>query len=118
MWQVMRSALAVQKARHMAEPNLPGMRPSEAFYLATSGGARALGKSAAIGTLDIGKEADLLIVDLATLLPYRKPLGNSDDLSTEDILALCIYRGNPQATLETYVRGNCVYRAPGSPEPQ
>jgi hypothetical protein len=34
-----------------------------------------------------------------------------DDLSTEDILALCIYRGGPHANLETYVRGNCVYRA-------
>src|ERR1043165_6979560 len=115
MWQVMRSALAVQKARHMAEPDLPGMRPSEAFYLATSGGARALGKSATIGSLDIGKEADLLVVDLAPLLPYGKNGGNFGDLSTEDILALCIYRGNPQATLETYVRGNCVYRAPGCP---
>jgi guanine deaminase len=117
MWQVMRSALAVQKARYMAEPNLPQMRPSEAFYLATSGGARALGKSATIGSLDIGKEADLLVVDLAALLPYGKNGAPFDDLSTEDLLALCIYRGNPQATLETYVRGNCVYRAPGCPEP-
>ena len=118
MWQVMRSALAVQKARYMVEPNLPRMRPGEAFYLATSGGARALGKSATIGSLDVGKEADLLIVDLAALLPYGKSTTRPDDLSTEDILALCIYRGNPQATLETYVRGACVYRAQGCPEPQ
>lgn len=116
MWQVMRSALAVQKARNMAEPHLPRMRPSEAFYLATSGGARALGKSATIGSLDVGKEADLLVVDLATLLPYGKSGARFDDLSTEDILALCIYRGNPQGTLETYVRGRCVYRAADSPE--
>ena len=118
MWQVMRSALAVQKARHMAEPNLPRMRPSEAFYLATSGGARALGKSATIGSLDVGKEADLLLVDLATLLPYGSEDAQVNDLSTEDILALCIYRGNPQATLETYVRGRCVYRAPHWPSSQ
>ena len=115
MWQVMRSALAVQKARHMAEPHLSRMRPTEAFYLATSGGARALGKSASIGTLDPGKEADLLVVDLEALLPYGKTGGGLDDLSTEDILALCIYRGNPGATLETYVRGRCVYRAPSCP---
>jgi len=116
MWQVMRSALAVQKARHMNEPNLPGMRPSEAFYLATTGGARALGKSATIGTLDPGKEADLVVIDLPALLPYgRKNPNGPDDLSAEDILALCIYRGNPQATLETFVRGNCVYRAPHWP---
>jgi guanine deaminase len=112
MWQVMRGALAAQKARHMAEPNLPRMRPSEAFYLATSGGARALGKSATIGSLDVGKEADLVVVDVSALLPYGKGGAQFDDLSTEDILALCIYRGNPQATVETYVRGRCVYRAP------
>ena len=112
MWQVMRGALDVQKARSMCEPNLPRLRPSEAFFLATSGGARALGKSATIGTLDIGKEADLIVVDLAALLPYGKQGNRFDDLSTEDILALCIYRGGPHATLETYVRGQCVYRAP------
>jgi guanine deaminase len=117
LWQVMRSALAVQKARHMEEPNLPGMRPSEAFYLATSGGARALGKWTTIGSLDVGKEADLLVVDLPALLPYGKNGSSFDELSTEDILALCIYRGNPQATLETYVRGKCVYRSPGCPQP-
>ena len=116
LWQVMRSALAVQKARHMSEPNLPGMRPSEAFYLATNGGARALGKSATIGTLDPGKEADLVVMDVPALLPYgRKNATEPGDLSAEDILALCIYRGNPQATLETFVRGNCVYRAPHFP---
>ena len=112
MWQVMRGALDVQKARNMFEPNLPRLRPSEAFYLATSGGARALGKSATIGTLDVGKEADMLVVDLAALLPYGKQGQRFDDLTTEDILALCIYRGGPHATLETYVRGKCVYRAP------
>ncbi len=118
MWQVMRGALDVQKARNMAEPHLPRLRPSEAFYLATSGGARALGKSAMIGSLDPGKEADLLLVDLVSLLPYGKIGPGLDDLSTEDILALCIYRGSPQATLETHVRGKCVYRAPHCPTPE
>jgi guanine deaminase len=118
MWQVMRSALAVQKARNMTEPHLSRMRPSEAFYLATSGGARALGKSARIGTFDVGKEADLLVVDLPALLPYGKNGPGLDDLSPEDILALCIYRGGPHATLETYVRGKCVYRAPGYGDPE
>jgi cytosine/adenosine deaminase-related metal-dependent hydrolase len=50
--------------------------------------------------------------DLAALLPYGKQGKRIDDLTAEDILALCIYRGGPQANLETYVRGQCVYRAP------
>src|SRR3954465_3343862 len=70
MWQVMRAAIDVQKARTAYEPNLRAIRPAEALYLATAGGARALGKSSAIGTLEPGKEADLLLVDLAALTPY------------------------------------------------
>jgi guanine deaminase len=112
MWQVMRAAIDVQKARAMYEPNLRPLRPSEAFYLGTQGGARALGKSTIIGTLDAGKEADLIVVDLASILPYPKTSATAlRDLSTEDALALCVYRGGPHAILETYVRGKCVYRA-------
>ena len=33
------------------------------------------------------------------------------DLSAEDVLSLCIYRGGPHATAETFVRGRSVYRA-------
>jgi guanine deaminase len=111
MWQVMRAAIEVQKARANYEPNLRPLRPSEAFYLATQGGARALGKSKTIGTLDPGKEADFIVVDLAALLPYRKDRQSLNSLSNEDILALCIYRGGAHSNLETYVRGKCVYHA-------
>ena len=111
MWQVMRAAIEVQKARTAYEPNLRPLRPSEAFYLATQGGARALGKATSIGTLDPGKEADLIVVDLAALLPYQKNLHALGEQSAEDALALCIYRGGPQVNLETYVRGKCVYQA-------
>src|ERR1700737_4450924 len=112
MWQVMRAAIEVQKARAAYEPNLRQLRPSEAFYLATQGGARALGKANVIGTLDAGKEADLIVVDLAALLPYPQNRETLGALSTEDVLALCVYRGGPHANLETYVRGKCVYPAP------
>src|SRR3984893_2379165 len=115
MWQVTRAAIDVQKARSAYEPNLRQLRPSEAFHLATQGGARALSKANIIGTLDPGKEADLIVVDLSALAPYRKmPL---KDLSTEDVVALCIYRGGPHATVETYVRGRCVYQAPNTGQP-
>ena len=111
MWQVMRAAIEVQKARSAYEPDLRPLRASEAFYLATRGGARALGKNKIIGTLDAGKEADLIVVDLAALMPY--PNHNAlAKLVPEDVVALCIYRGGPLANLETYVRGRCIYRSP------
>jgi guanine deaminase len=111
MWQVMRAAIEVQKARTAYEPNLRPLRPSEAFYLATRGGARALGKATIIGTLDAGKEADLIVVDLAALLPYPNQNGLTK-LASEDVVAICIYRGGPHANLETYVRGRRIYRSP------
>jgi guanine deaminase len=110
MWQVMRSAIEVQKARCATDPTLRALRPSEAFHLATQGAARALGKSKIIGTLDPGKEADLIVVDLSALAPYRKI--SLKDLTPDDVVALCIYRGGPHANIETYVRGRCVYQAP------
>ena len=115
MWQVMRAAIDVQKARTAYEPNLRALQPSEAFYLGTQGGACALGKANIIGTLDVGKEADLLVVDLSAVAPYPKDRQALEHLSTEDVLALCIYRGNAPANLETYVRGKCVYQVPNPP---
>jgi guanine deaminase len=111
MWQVMRAAMDVQKARTAYEPNLRPLRAGEAFYLATHGGARALGKAKVIGTLDPGKEADLTIVDLTAVVPYPNDPDALRELSVQDVVALCIYRGGPHATLATYVRGKCVYRA-------
>ena len=116
MWQVMRAAIEVQKARGVYERSLSGLLPGEAFYLATQGGARALGKGAVIGTFDPGKEADFIIMDLPTLLPYPSERASLDQLSAEDIVSLCIYRGGPNATVESYVRGKPVYqKRPSSP---
>ncbi|CAN5696294.1 guanine deaminase [soil metagenome] len=108
MWQVMRAAVEVQRARVFHEPAVPPLKLAEAFYLATTGGARALGKAAAIGTLEPGKEADVTVIDLAALHPYGGDRMAS--LSKEDVLALCVYRGGPHATVETFVRGRSVYR--------
>ncbi len=115
MWQVMRAAIDVQKARTAYEPNLRALRPSEAFYLGTQGGACALGKANTIGTLEVGKEADLLVIDLSAIAPYPNDRHGLEHLSTEDVVALCIYRGNAQANLETYVRGKCIYQVANPP---
>jgi guanine deaminase len=111
MWQVMRAAVDVQKARAAYEPHLRALRPAEAFYLATMGGARALNKGNMIGTLDPGKEADVIVVDLSALLPYPQSADRLKELSPEDLLALCVYRAGAAAIVEAYVRGQCVYRA-------
>jgi guanine deaminase len=111
LWQVMRSAIESQKARAMYEADVQIPTPGGVLHLATLGAAEALGKGAYLGTLDVGKEADITVMDLGALLPYRQTKA-ANDLTAEDALNLCIYRGGPHAVLETFVRGQSVFRAP------
>lgn len=105
LWQVMRSALETQKARSYHEPGIPLLAPAEAFHLGTQGGAEALGLGRVVGTLEPGKEADLLVLDRTELGAY----GDPGTLEAAEAVSLCIYRAGPHATLATYVRGKTVY---------
>lgn len=111
LWQVMRTAIESQKARSFFQKNAVVPMPAEMLFLATQGAADALGKSAALGSLDVGKEADFTIIDSQALLPYSKNTDARDELDGEELLSLCVYRGGPRATAETLVRGRTVYRA-------
>lgn len=109
LWRVMRAAVESQTARSFYESCAP-LTPAGALHLATQGAADALGKGRVLGSFDIGKEADLTIMDLGPLLPYRTKGAN--DLSADDAVSLCVYRGGPEAVVESCVRGRSVYRAP------
>jgi 5-methylthioadenosine/S-adenosylhomocysteine deaminase len=52
-----------------------GISPETALRMATLGGAAALGMSSEIGSIEVGKAADLVCVDLSTLAcqPPRRP---------------------------------------------
>jgi guanine deaminase len=110
LWRVMRSVIESQQARSFYEPGAAVPTPVEALHLATQGGAEALGKGSVIGSFDAGKEADLTVMDYAALLPYGCESERATDLSAEDIVSLCVYRGGPEAVVETFVRGRSVYR--------
>ena len=62
----MRFALALQRAR--AE-DAATITAKDVLRLATVGGARALGLADRIGTIEPGKSADLIAVDLSKVLP-------------------------------------------------
>lgn len=111
LWRVMRGAIESQTARSYYENGIERLTPAGALYLATQGAAAALGKEGILGSLDIGKEADLTIMDAGALLPYRSARG-LPDLASEDVVSLCIHRGGPEAVIETIVRGRSVYQAP------
>jgi guanine deaminase len=112
LWRVMRGCIEAQKARSFYEKDVQVPTPADALHLATQSAADALGKGRAIGSFDIGKEADVTVVDYGALLPYRKSSKAANDLTTEDVVSLCVYRGGPDAIVETLVRGRSVYQAP------
>ncbi len=112
MWQVMRSAIDTQTARHLTSPSVPLLSAAEAFHLATQGGAGALGKESLVGSFEIGKEADFVVLDLASITPYGRKTNPHASLTVEDVVTLLVYRGQPSAVVETFVRGRSIYRAP------
>jgi guanine deaminase len=111
LWQVMRCAIESQKARSFTDAAVTVPTPAQVLHLATQGGAEALGKELVIGSLDAGKEADITVMDLAALLPYRGSAVKIEELTPEDVLNLCVYRGGPHAVRETFVRGRSVHRS-------
>lgn len=112
MWQIMRSAIESQKARFFHDPAVPVPTPADAFHLATMGGAEALGQARVIGTIDIGKDADLVVIDLARILPTRIRTNPHAAMSADEIVSLLVYRGGPGTVLETLVRGRAVHHSP------
>jgi 5-methylthioadenosine/S-adenosylhomocysteine deaminase len=69
MFEEMRTAVFMQRQRQ-SDPAV--LTAAEVFGMATLGGARALGLEGEIGSLDPGKRADFLVVDLAE--PATTPL--------------------------------------------
>jgi guanine deaminase len=76
--------------------------PVHAFYLATLGGAQALGMAVEIGSLEAGKWADFVVV--------RPPVAEANHTPRE-MLSQIIYRAEPSAIVATLVGGIERYRS-------
>jgi cytosine/adenosine deaminase-related metal-dependent hydrolase len=87
---------------HRAHGDARAIGARTALELATRGGARALGLDADIGSLAVGKRADVIVVD-AMRLP-QAPRG------TEDPYAMLVYSGCSRDVRDVLVDGRLVVR--------
>jgi cytosine/adenosine deaminase-related metal-dependent hydrolase len=101
MFEELRTALMTARAR---EERPDALSATAALELATLGSARALGLDDEIGSLALGKRADLAVVSLKDS-PY---------LPWEDPAAAVVFGGSPERVLLTVVDGSERYRKGGT----
>jgi 5-methylthioadenosine/S-adenosylhomocysteine deaminase len=71
LFETIKAASLLQKVHHQ---DASVIRPYDLLRMATVGGARALGLASLIGTLEIGKRADLILVRLDTI--HNQPIND------------------------------------------
>jgi cytosine/adenosine deaminase-related metal-dependent hydrolase len=99
LFEVMRIALLTERIRR--DDPFPGVRPQPEDMLedATLGGARAV-RQKLVGSLDVGKKADILVLD--TLRAHLVPAGR--------ILSAWIHNGQPSDIESVMIDGQFVMR--------
>ena len=90
---------------HMSAPDGAGLSipPAQLLYTATMAGARALDLADRVGNLDVGKEADFVVID-----PRRQPLlaEQLERVGDTDALVFTLLLGlRESAIVEVFVRG-------------
>ena len=87
----------------------PGLGPLDWLRMGSLDGARALGLDAQIGSLEPGKQADLIAVDPRTVAPVAGV--DSDD--PEEIMSRLAFRPHPEMVRAAWVRGRRLDGPPG-----
>jgi guanine deaminase len=108
LFGVMRAGAYTQNGLYAVDRAPTGAMPPVAWLrLGTLGGAEALGLGDRIGSVEVGKEADLILVDPATTLPLQG-LGAAAEDGPDEILSRLIYRAHPEMVRGAWVRGRLL----------
>ncbi len=84
------------------------LNPFQLWYLATLGGARVLSLDDRAGSLEPGKDADFLVLDLQATPMLEARTVHAE--SIEDLLAGLIFIGDDRVVRKTFVQGREVSR--------
>jgi guanine deaminase len=107
LFGVMRAGAYTQNGLHaLGLAPHPAMPPHDWLRLGTLGGATALGLQDSIGSVEEGKEADLIVVDPAMTEPLDGVAAASS--VPEEILSRLIYRAHPAMVRGAWVRGRLL----------
>ncbi|KAK3997032.1 hypothetical protein QBC44DRAFT_316063 [Cladorrhinum sp. PSN332] len=108
----MRQAMIASHAREkMSEGKDKGLSIAEVFYLATLGGAEVCGLSEKIGSFEVGKEFDALVIGTVDNPGVMTMVQDDDDLGT--VFEKFIMTGDDRNILQVFVRGRLVKREDG-----
>jgi guanine deaminase len=110
IFSVMRVGFYAQNARRVAGIGEgPVLGPLDWLRLGSLGGAMSLGLGDRIGSLEAGKEADLIAVDPG----YVAPIPGVVDEEAMDLASRLIFRAHPDMVRAAWVRGRRL-EGPGS----
>jgi len=103
-FSMLRTMQAASEVAHLGGHPLSATR---AWWLATQGGAEALGLADRIGSIEVGREADVVVVDLAStpLIDFRMRYVNDID----EALAVQLALGDDRAIRATYIAGRLAW---------
>ena len=112
IFSVMRAGAVTQRVLELtggADP-AAALRPLDWLRMGSLDGARALGMDAEIGSLEAGKQADLIAIDPRVTEPLP---GEDSAAAAEEIAGRLVFRPHPDMVRAAWVRGRLLAGPPG-----